>query len=110
MTTRYQSEHYEDVIRIMKPYMELRSEPDHFLVTERSAVTAGARAVVLDFADLFAADDPPSVYCGYCGTTEGNPSPILCPERGLDKVHSFVYHKGFDREQFLAACGLEEEG
>ncbi len=78
MTTRYQTEHYEDVAAILK-----------FHCGQVSIVVVG------DFADLFAADNPKR--CTFHGD------------------HNIGYSKdckitGFDREQFLAACGLESEG
>ena len=100
--SRYTKEHYEDVARLIKGSWPIEAEG-------REAEEVVLFNLINKFADLFAEDDPPSVYCGYCGTTEGNPSPILCPERGLDKVHSFIYHKGFNRKQFLEACGLEPQ-
>ena len=65
---RYQQEHYEDVANLLT-----RSTTDHG--TSRKSADGGVmalRRVMLDFADLFAADNPE-----------------------------------FDRERFLAACGLE---
>ncbi len=72
MTTRYQKSQIEDVARI--------------LVREGSGSTFGpVRNIALDFADLFAADNPPA-------------------------WDSNKLVGGFDRERFLAACGLESEG
>ncbi len=78
MTTRYQSEHYEDVARILQQHVHL---PRHI----------EQRQLVEDFADLFAADNPPR--CSTCGAS-------VCSQRG----HVFV--SGFNCEQFLADCGL----
>ena len=98
----YTKQHYEDVANLIKG-----SWPE--------AVPEDVNEVMLfslsnKFADLFAADNPDSVYCGYCGATRDHRLP--CPERGVSGVearspHSFVYHKGFNREQFLTACGLK---
>ncbi|KKL74974.1 hypothetical protein LCGC14_2059480 [marine sediment metagenome] len=87
MTTRYQSKHYEDVARIIAVEMD-----DH---PGRPNRTPTLRAVARQFADLFAADNPKR--CTFHGD------------------HNIGYSEdckitGFDREQFLAACGLESEG
>ncbi len=60
--------------------------------------------IARDFADLFAADNPPT--CTKCG--------VLCATQQAanycaDDAFEGENHKwagGFDREQFLAACGL----
>ncbi|KKK55252.1 hypothetical protein LCGC14_3076430 [marine sediment metagenome] len=58
-----------------------------------------------DFADLFAADNPPRcVNCGEPATTTGGGSCHYVPQLG---EHNF--EGGFDRERFLAACGLTTE-
>ncbi|KKK89082.1 hypothetical protein LCGC14_2736700 [marine sediment metagenome] len=88
--SRYSKQHYDDVAHIFAQYP--RGLHD---------------GVVKDFADLFAADNPSSDYCGYCGT-DGATS-VACPGRSLALGHSLVQHKGFDREQFLSACGLATE-
>ncbi len=96
--SRYTKEHYEDVASLILG-ATLYAHPEHI----------DRHALVTRLADLFAADNPDSVYCGYCGATEpGQQAPVtsICVERGTE-AHSFVYHKGFDREWFLAACGLE---
>ncbi len=91
MTTRYQEKHYEDVAYIFAT----RGMPD----IVRAQLTG-------DFADLFAADNPKCcIHCGYVkGATE------ICDPAGgpLRDEHTFEY--GFDRDQFLTACGLESEG
>ena len=89
MTTRYQKRHYEDVARL------LQGPP-------------ATQGIIHDFADLFAADNPDSYQCGYCGT-DGATS-VACPGRSLALGHSLVHHKGFDRERFLEAYGLGSEG
>ena len=98
--SKYQEQHYKDVAHIIKDSWPEAMPED---VNEVILFSLSNR-----FADLFAADNPNSVSCGYCGATEGDDT-VLCPERGLDRTHSFVYHKGFDRERFLKACGLQAE-
>ena len=84
MTTRYQKSQIEDVARILhKYYLGIAYGPGY------SAGIAG------DFADLFAADNPPR--CSTCGAS-------VCSQRG------HVFASGFDRERFLTACGLKSEG
>ena len=97
--SKYTKQHYEDVARILRAdRMEARIRPEDDALAN----------VMADFADLFAADNPPnSAYCGYCGT-DGATS-VACPGRSLALGHSLVQHKGFDRARFLAACGLAPE-
>lgn len=104
MSSMYSKRHYEDMAIFVAELPSPGSTPGPV-----KAIEVVKRRIAERLADRFAADNPTNVYCGYCGTTEGNPSVILCPERGLGLVHSFIYHKGFDRERFLAACGLEPE-
>ena len=85
MTTRYQKSQIEDVARILRR----RYYPLH-----RDKVVAW-RGLADDFADLFAADNPPVCQVG---SHYGPCTPTAC------------LIKGFDREQFLAAWGLEGEG
>ena len=91
MTTRYQKRHYEDVARILLEFVLL------------SHVGPMTRDLVNTFADLFAADNPP--FCSDCGDEKGTTS--ICTH-SCGSHHVFI--RGFDREQFLAACGLESEG
>ncbi len=95
--SKYQDSYYKDVVKLLKPYTQARSEPDHLMTADRSASIATARAVALDFADLFAADNPPSKWCWHCGANKGTTP--TCTNVG----HNYG---GFDREQFLAACDL----
>ncbi len=82
--SRYSQEHYEDVARIFAQYP--RGLHD---------------GVVKDFADLFAADSPPSSRCWNCGDSKDALEHICTrPNEG----HRFG---GFDRDPFLTACGLE---
>ena len=100
MTTRYQDKHYEDVAEILQRYTQERRGLSRLLMApEISAFLATARAITLDFADLFATDNPSN--CLYC-------------EGRHDAAHYTPPHvrgrSGFDRDRFLAACGLESEG
>lgn len=55
------------------------------------------------FADLFAADNPPT--CVACGA-------LCATQRAVYPCHAGRDHKwigGFDRDKFLAACGLEPD-
>ncbi len=91
MTTRYQKRHYEDVAGILHKYYE------------GIAYGPGYNAcIAIDFADLFAADNPP--LCSACGDEKGTTS--ICAH-SCGSHHIFT--GGFDRERFLAACGLESE-
>ena len=74
--SRYSKEHYEDVARILSA---------EFATQKPANLHGPIRNLIYDFADLFAADNPPACIEGQC------PS-----------------HGGFDREQFLAACRLEK--
>ncbi len=93
MTTRYQQSQIEDVAEIIHDSTHQTLEGYPFNWAER-------------FADLFAADNPKCcIHCGYVkGTTE------ICDSADgqLRDEHAFEY--GFDREQFLEACGLEGDG
>ena len=102
MTTRYQKSHYEDVAEI------LRHERDAGLSGLGSNMGSTAIAcVMLEFADLFAADNPH--LCADCNVRQGEePTSGRCFEARNRRSHLFV--GGFDRERFLTACGLESEG
>jgi hypothetical protein len=98
MTTRYRESHYEDVARILANTFDdhSRSCPDFH----------EGEDVILDdlaerFVTLFAADNPESVYCGYCGDDKGTTSICTRP----NEKHNF--EGGFNRDKFLAACGIE---
>ena len=85
MTTRYQKRHYEDVAEIVLNHIWHR--PVGYM----------SRDLAEDFADLFAADNPP--FCSDCGDEKGT---TICTHSCGDH-HAFI--GGFDREQFLTACG-----
>ena len=100
MTTRYQSKHYEDVARL------LNKQP----VASVGSLYQAVKRMGEDFADLFAADNPR--ICNICRAPKGETA--LCFGSVLGRAsnppgeHNF--QGGFDRTQFLAACGLESEG
>ena len=86
----YQEKHYEDVARL------LNKQP----VASVGSLYQAVKRMGEDFADLFAADNPRT--CPGCGDKEGTKS--IC-------AHScgahHIFTGGFDRERFLAACGLK---
>ncbi|KKM75074.1 hypothetical protein LCGC14_1393810 [marine sediment metagenome] len=88
MTTRYQKSQIEDVARILRR----RYYPLH------SKALVVWQGLVDEFADLFAADNPPTCIVSIL-------SAPIAHER-----HDCVLEGGFARERFLAACGLESEG
>lgn len=96
MATRYSRQHYEDVARLIRESWPI--EDDSREVEEVILFSLTNR-----FADLFAADNPR--HCRFC----------LVPEEGdgKDKPHAngaeHDFAIGFDREQFLTACGLKAE-
>ena len=87
MTTRYQKEHYEDVARVLSYHITAAGMDDE---RERMQWLAW---VAESFIDLFAADNPPA-----CQAFHGPGHDSSCKLTG-----------GFNREQFLIACGLKEE-
>ena len=90
--SRYTKEHYEDVARLLRAHHLEGNDCD-------------VQDVVRAFADLFATDNPIlCIYCGYIkGTTE------ICDSADGRLRNEHLFEGGFDREQFLAACGLEPE-
>ncbi len=94
MTTRYQRSQIEDVARILSYHTTAAGMDD-----ERERME-WLTWITKSFIDLFAADNPPNcVDCGASSTGESK----FCRQ-------SIVNHKfegGFNRERFLAACGLE---
>lgn len=86
----YTKQHYEDIAKLIRD-----SWPE--------AVPEDINEVILfslanKFADLFATDNPKR--CDACGSSMGTST--QCP---YNKDH--LFEGGFDREQFLTACGLE---
>ncbi len=103
MNTRYQNEHYEDVTRILStstrhlcPLFQQGSifHKDRF---DRCDVVAA-------FANLFAADNPST--CLHCGQIAELGD--TCPVEDEFRAHH-AHTQGFDRERFLAACGLKSK-
>ena len=96
MNAIYQERHYKDVARILYGWTGTRTEVGH-----NPADCAECQSVALiceDFANLFAADNPPTCIVSIL-------SAPIAHER-----HDCVLEGGFARERFLAACGLESEG
>ncbi|KKM24101.1 hypothetical protein LCGC14_1608510 [marine sediment metagenome] len=89
--SRYSKEHYEDVARIIVGHngglLDTYSPANHKCLAD-------------DFAELFAADNPPSTHCWHCGSNRNVVT---------DCTHVEHNYGGFDREQFLTACGLEPQ-
>ncbi len=83
--SRYSKKHYEDVARILGHH----NGPYADVVVPH---------LTREFADLFAADNLPSTHCWHCGSNRNVVT---------DCTHVKHNYGGFDREQFLAACGLE---
>ncbi|KKL16524.1 hypothetical protein LCGC14_2494730 [marine sediment metagenome] len=103
MTTRYQKEHYEDVANVLASatrYSGKTEEGEYFCSVDPDEV---AQAL----AHLFAADNP--LACTDCGRLQSASSKRCPAMRPIESsgLHRFTW--GFDGEQFLTACGLEEE-
>ncbi len=93
MTTRYQKRHYEDVAEILLG--QISSVPPLNWIGRIAEVETNAtvKRIAYRFVGLFAADNPPicslpDEHTGDCEYTGGKAT------------------TGFDREQFLVACGL----
>ena len=93
MTTRYQKSQIEDVARIIEN-MWLFADAHEFILS-----------LANDFADLFAADNPPR--CRVCrdALTGGQLERCTIRRFGVTEEHRF--EGGFNRADFLEACGLE---
>ncbi len=99
MTTRYQTEHYEDMARTIRTSTKCLCrlfEQDGIFATDRFDRCDVATA----FADLFAADNPP--FCAPCQVKLNVPTWETCAAFGHPQTG------GFDPAAFLKACGLEE--
>ncbi len=104
MTTRYQKSQIEDVAQILRDAM-LETIDDGKMASRYMDDTT-IENITYDFETLFAADNPPRcVNCGEPATTTGGGSCHYVPQLG---EHNF--EGGFNREEFLTACGLESEG
>lgn len=90
MTTRYHKDTYGAVAQL------LNKQP----IASVGSLYQAVKRIGEDFADLFAADNPRR--CLGCGEQEPPGAVCQMPDEG----HRFG---GFDRERFLAACGLEPE-
>ena len=86
MTARYQEKHYEDVARILAVH-DVRNRPTEQADSGRHRPIM---AIAVDFANLFAADNPGCPTCFDRTCSRHEPARV-----------------GFNRERFLAACGLE---
>ena len=100
----YTNQHYEDIAEVLlntNPVMRL--DPPY---TDRDSLQrATIVAIIQRFANLFAADNP--AYCTHCscdGTIE-----CVCITAGGRTYDEHNFEGGFDRKQFLVACGLEPE-
>ena len=95
--SRYGKQHYEDVARIL-------AEEKHFQETSGRPEGMIAAGTVINlkhtFADLFAADNPPSTHCWRCGSNRNVVTICIRP----NEEH---HYGGFNRADFLEACGLE---
>lgn len=90
MASRYGKDHYEDVAKVLK-------ENRAWAIKMDSSHARGAMAATIGtFADLFAADNPPTCHITIHRLLLDWPCSSLCTE-------------GFDRDKFLAACGLDLE-
>ena len=84
--SKYQEQHYEDVAAIIRSLVSVEEGPGvPYPISQVSSLS-----LVVQFADLFAADNPPSCSVG----SHDGPCTPACR---ID---------GFDRERFLKACGL----
>ncbi|KKK68657.1 hypothetical protein LCGC14_2941870 [marine sediment metagenome] len=104
MTTRYQKSQIEDVARILHDaWGEAR---DVGGLAERYMDDTTVSNLTHDFADLFAADNPPT--CLHCGQEAIELGDTCLVGGGIGAPHAHT--QGFDPEQFLVACGLKSEG
>ncbi|KKM72049.1 hypothetical protein LCGC14_1424500 [marine sediment metagenome] len=88
--SKFTKQHYEDVATLLK-----KRSPAH-------PAMIMVKAVAIDFADLFATDNP--ACCIHCGYLEGTTDICDSSDGRIREEH--LFEGGFDREQFLAACGL----
>ena len=103
---RYTQAHYEDVARIL-------AEGHIGLGASKSAYHRGLggiaalKQVAYDFADLFTANNPRR--CERCTAPFPRSEGEVCMSAryGTPGDHQF---SGFDRAEFLRACGVESEG
>lgn len=104
MSSKYSKEHYEDVAELLKNQTSQAAPLNWIGCIAQTETNATVKRIAYRFADLFAADNP--ISCMRCRTLKAN------TRRGVGCRYADEYHKwtgGFDREQFLTACGLESE-
>ncbi len=97
--SRYNKEHYEDMALFIKELPSPGSTPPPV-----KAIEVVKRRIAERLADRFAADNPPT--CIHCGRS-GDEATGLC--LGPQDYLNHEVGGGFNREQFLAACGLKME-
>lgn len=98
--SRYTREHYEDVARL------LHAAREKFSGTGGTGEALGAiRTLAHDFANLFAADNPPT--CSKCGVLCATQQAVNYCADDAFAGRNHVWDGGFSRTDFLAACGLE---
>ena len=81
---RYRQEHYEDVAALLRGHNTATYDGHKLMLS----------SLTLSFSDLFAADNPKR--CTFHGDHDG-------------KYSEDCKVTGFDRAQFLIACGLSEQ-
>ena len=86
----YTKQHYDSIADLLS-----KNDPSHPVMIQ-------VKGICLDFANLFAADSPP--ICVGCGIRRGQNHHENHPD-----VPGRLFIGGFDREQFLTACGLKPE-
>ncbi len=92
--SKFSKEHYEDVARVLS-YHTTAAGMDN----ERERMQ-WLTWIAKSFIDLFAKDNPPSTHCWHCGSNRNVVT---------DCTHVEHNYGGFNREQFLAVCGLEPQ-
>ena len=107
MTTRYQKSQIEDVARILKTMWECHCNSPHDPNGPECAGCQTRDGMVGAFADLFAADNPPT--CTKCGVLCATQQAVSLCANDAFAGENHQWSGGFDRERFLAACGLESE-
>ena len=96
---RYTKEHYKDVARLLSKHDALNRPVER----ADSESHRPMKTVAHDFADLFAADSPPT--CIHCGDDEGTTA--VCISANGRTYDEHLFEGGFDRTAFLRACGIK---
>lgn len=100
--SRYTKEHYEDVARTLTDFWA--DSANWSLYCEVPS------ELVRNFADLFAADNPKTcIHCGYLESAFDLAAGEICDSADGRTRDEHNFEGGFDRAQFLAACGLKGE-